>query len=162
MVRSGFFIGAMALAMGLAGCSGGQQGQEVQQETQGVEAGENPREANFKAIAKANKAIGDELKKPSPALDVIASNAKDLDELAQALPSWFPGATGPEPGIETEALPAIWEKPAEFQETAEKFATATAALQAAVGTGSIEAVKAAAGAAAANCKACHTNFRQKK
>ena len=123
---------------------------------------ENPRTAKFKAISKANKAIGQELKKDAPSMEVIAANTKTLDGLAQQLPTWFTGTTGPETNMETEALPTIWQKPAEFKAAADKFSTATAALNAAAINGDLAQVKAAAAVAAPTCKNCHQTFRQKK
>ncbi|MCX8475946.1 MAG: cytochrome c [Sphingomonas sp.] len=148
MVRALGSIVAVAALTLVAACSGG--------------SAENPREAKFKAIAKANKAIGEELKKDAPSVELVAANAKTLDGLARELPGWFPGATGPEPGIETEAKPDIWQKPTEFKAAAAKFAAATGVLQAAAATGDVAQVKAAAAGVGPACKGCHDSFRLKK
>jgi cytochrome c556 len=142
--------GLVALGM-IAACSGG-----------GSEASvENPRTAKFKAIAKANKAIGEELKKDGPAIDTIATNARALDDLAKELPGWFPGTSGPEAGMKSEAKSEIWQKPAEFKAAADKFAAATALLQAAAASGDIAQVKAASAGVGPTCKGCHETFRAK-
>ena len=144
----GSFAAVAALAV-LAACSSGA-------------SVENPREAKFKAIAKANKAIGEELKKDAPSVEAIAANAGTLDGLAKELPHWFPGTTGPTPGMETEAKPEIWQKTAEFKAAGEKFASATAALRGAAATGDLARIKAASDAIGPTCKGCHNSFREKK
>lgn len=125
-------------------------------------AAENPRTAEFKAIAKANKAIGEELKKDAPSIEAIAPHAALLDSQAKKLPGWFTGTSGPEPGIETEARPEIWQKPAEFRAASDRFAAATAALQTAIASGDAAQVKAAAALVPPTCKGCHDPFRLKK
>jgi cytochrome c556 len=142
---------AAILALGMvSACSGAAPGKE------------NPRTAKFKEIGKANKAIGEELKKDAPSMQVVAANADTLDAHARELPSWFPGTTGPEPGIKSEALPAIWERPAEFKTRAATFAAATAELKAAAATGDVAKARAAADAVRPTCKGCHDTFRLKK
>ena len=137
----GMTISVLALA---AGCSG---------------APLSPRHDKFEAIAKASKTIGDELKKDAPDLAVIKTNAQAIDDSAKALPGWFPGTTGPEPGIKTDAKPEIWQKPAEFKAAADKFAAAAAELRAAADAGEVAAIKTAAGALGPTCKGCHEQFR---
>jgi cytochrome c556 len=151
MIQTQLIVATIA-ALGLvSACSGGSPA-----------TAENPRTAKFKAIAKANKAIGEELKKAAPSMPAIMANAETLDVHARELPGWFPGTTGPEPGIETEARAAIWERPTEFKAAAHKFATATAALKSAAATGDLAQVRSAAAGIGPSCKSCHDSFRQKK
>lgn len=133
-------VGAALLGM-LAGCGA-----------------DSAREANFKQISKAKKAIDDELKKPAPAIEAIQANAKLIDTLAPQVPGWFPAGSG----TGTEALPAIWEKPAEFSKAAADFATAAHALQAAATAGDVAQITTAATSLGGTCKACHSKFREKK
>jgi cytochrome c556 len=120
------------------------------------------RRANFKQIAKANKAINDELKKPSPALDVIKTNARVIDGLAPKVPSWFPAGSGTEADPKSEALPAVWQQPGDFKKAAARLASTAHALQLASASGDLGKIKAAAPELGASCKACHDKFRAKK
>lgn len=120
---------------------------------------QSPRHDKFEAIGKASKAVGEELKKDSPDLAAIKSNAQTLDTSAKALPSWFPGTTGPEPGVKTDAKAEIWQKPAEFKAASDKFAAAAAALRAAADAGDLGAIKTAAAGLGPTCKGCHEKFR---
>lgn len=157
-------LGTIAVTASLAllsACSGG--GEETNSSGNGSAAAtENSRSAKFKEIAKNNKIIGDELKKDAPSVTAIASNVEALDALAKDLPNWFPGTEGPEADIKTEAKAEIWQQPAEFKAAADKFASATGALQAAVASGDVTEVQKAAGEVGPTCKGCHDQFRAKK
>ena len=120
------------------------------------------REKNFKQIAKANKTIQDELKKPAPDVAAIRSSTATLAGLAKQIPNWFPAGSGPQEGVKTEALPAIWEQGPKFSAAAARLAQTTAALDAAAAGGDLAAIRAAAPEVGASCKGCHDNFRKKK
>lgn len=144
MARMASSLAAIAILATVAGCSGEPR---------------SPRHDKFEAIGKSSKTIGAELKKDAPDIAVIKTEAASIDSAAKALPSWFPGTTGPEPGVKTEAKAEIWQKPAEFKAASGKFAAAAAALKAAADAGDIAAVKTAAAGLGPTCKGCHEKFR---
>jgi cytochrome c556 len=119
------------------------------------------RQDNYKQIGKANKAINDELRKPAPSIPVIQANAAVLATLAPRIPSWFPRGTGPEAGVKTAALPAIWQRIPEFQTDARNFAVAANNFRAAAASGDVNRVRAAFPAVGAACRSCHETFRAK-
>jgi cytochrome c556 len=119
------------------------------------------RQTNYKNIGKANKAINDELRKSAPSMAVIQQNAAVIDTLAPKVPRWFPKGTGPEAGIKTAALPAIWQRNAEFLTAAGNFASAAHNLRAAAGSGDVNGVRAATAALGQACRGCHEPFRAK-
>ncbi|MFQ3594675.1 MAG: cytochrome c [Sphingomonadaceae bacterium] len=119
------------------------------------------RQENFKAIGRANKAIQDELKRPRPSADVIRTNAAALERASQQIPRFFPAGSGPEAGVKTEALPAIWKNPAGFADAAEKNLAAARALKAAADSGDMARIRATAEALGPTCKTCHDQFRGK-
>lgn len=61
-----------------------------------------------------------------------------------------------------DALPAIWEKPAEFKAEQDKFFAAVDKLNATAQTGQLDAIKAAVGEVGASCKSCHDSYRRPK
>lgn len=61
-----------------------------------------------------------------------------------------------------DALPAIWQKPAEFKAEQDKFLAAVDKLNAAAQTGKVDDIKAAVGEVGASCKSCHDSFRRPK
>lgn len=142
-------LAAAALVMTMAGAAAAQEPTAVQKE----------RQAHFKQLGRTFKGTQDELKKPTPDLAVLKTDAKTIDDLAGQLPSWFPAGSGA--GGKTEALPAIWQKPAEFKLAAEKLANAAHTLNGAAQAGNVDGVKAAIPALGGACKNCHENFKAK-
>lgn len=119
------------------------------------------RQANFKAIARAFKTINDELKGSRPSVDLLRRAAAELAQASQRIPGGFPPGTGPEAGVKTEALAAIWTNRAGFTEAANRHIAAVKALEAAAQAGDIERIRAATQAVGPTCKNCHDSFRLK-
>ena len=78
------------------------------------------RHENFEAIGDAAKAVADQLKEAKPDVAKIQSAAATINGFAPKVESWFPAGSGPADGIKTEALQAIWDKPAEFKAEIDK------------------------------------------
>lgn len=117
------------------------------------------REANFKSMGKAMKALTDQLRAPTPDMAVIKASAAALSQAAPKVGGHFPKGSGPESGVKTHALPAIWEKPADFKAAVAKLQTGVKAMQAAAQSGNIDAVKAAVPGVGGACKGCHEQFK---
>src|SRR5579872_2392435 len=70
-----------------------------------------PRQDKLRDMGGALKAIDDELKKHSVDWDnVVLPNVQTLKDRSGYLLKWFPKGSGPESGVKTYALPAIWQK----------------------------------------------------
>lgn len=121
------------------------------------------RQAQFKSVGAAIKAVGDEVRKGEPSVAVIRTNATALHtRLTNAThPRNFPRGSGKQAGVTTEAGPAIWTKPAEFAAARKKALAATDALKKAAATGDIAKIRPAVAAVGAGCKGCHDSFRVK-
>ncbi len=121
------------------------------------------REQNLKDVADAMKALPTLAASPDTkpaaleAAQLIADTGRDM-------PGWFPEGSGPggEGITKTRALPAIWERKAEFDGHAKKMEEAGLALVAAVEAGDAAQVGELMKAAGGSCKACHTDFRAKE
>lgn len=120
------------------------------------------RVAHYKEIGRAAKAIEDELEQSRPDLATIISSSRLIEALANEIPGWFPPETGPQPGVRTEALPAIWQQSPLFKQRAAALAGAARGLAAAAGSGNVGAVHALATNVGEACRACHDTFRQRK
>lgn len=119
------------------------------------------RQNNFKAIARANKAIQDELRKDAPDIALITTSATVIDRLSRGVRQWFPNGTGPQSGIKTEASPAIWLRRREFEVSAANSARAAAGLKNAANARNLAQIRTAAAALGGTCKGCHDTFREK-
>jgi len=117
------------------------------------------RHAAYEKVGAAYKALGKALDTPS--LAAAAEPIATLKAQAAVLPTLFPPDSGPQSGQPTEALPAIWERPADFAAKMNGFTGAVDALDAAAATGNLAAAKAAAASLGKTCKACHDAFRKK-
>ncbi|WP_054440043.1 cytochrome c [Novosphingobium sp. ST904] len=120
------------------------------------------REANFKAIGKANKAAKSALEAASPDFATVAASATSIQTDAGKIVGLFPDGSGKESGEKTEALPTIWQKPAEFKAAADKLATAAGNLKVAADAKDAKAATLAMGEIGGACKGCHDTFREKK
>lgn len=119
------------------------------------------RQAEFKRIGAANKAIGDQLKEAAPSAEIVRTNAALLASLAPQVQTWFPVGSGPVAGEETAALPAIWERSEEFNLRAADFVRAANALEAVASAGDPTQIRAASESLGETCKSCHSVFRAK-
>lgn len=120
------------------------------------------REQSMKSLGGEMKAIGDAAKAGSITKDDATTRARKMAELAKQMNGWFPPGSGPEAGVKTRALPAIWQKPADFQAAMDKFGQETAKLVAAAETGNATAIAAAHAEVGKSCGGCHNPFREKQ
>lgn len=117
------------------------------------------RQAGYKKMGAAFKAINEELRKDAPDAKLIAANARIVNAQAAQVPKWFPKGSGPEAGFKTKAKPAIWAEPAKFASAGAKLQTEAAKLQSLSAAGDLDAVKAQVRAVGGTCKACHDPYR---
>jgi cytochrome c556 len=120
------------------------------------------RETSMKSLGKEMKAIGDGAKAGSITKEDATAHAKKIADLAGQMGTWFPAGTGPEAGVKTRALPAIWQKPDDFKAALDRFHQASAKLVAAAETGNASAIAAAHGEVGRSCGGCHNPFRLKE
>jgi len=85
--------------------------------------------------------------------------AHTMYEVSKVVPHIFP--EGSDFG-ETEALPVIWEKPADFKLAVAAFQAAALNLSKVSHGGDMQAFGQAFGQLGKACKGCHENFRKKK
>jgi len=118
------------------------------------------RQTQLKKFGKAFKAMNDELKSSSPDVAAIQAAAATLPVESAGMEDWFPAGSGPESGVKTDALPAIWENRADFDEKIVKFKAASDVLVAASATGDLTAIGDAFGMTGGTCKSCHDTYRK--
>lgn len=117
------------------------------------------RQGQLKKMGKAFKTISDQLKAGSPDLAQIQAASAAVPKESATMIDWFPEGTGPESGVETEALPVIWENKADFNLKVAALQDAAALLDSAAQTGDIAAIGAAFKTTGGTCKACHDKYR---
>lgn len=139
----------------LAACGGGAGGEAAADAPPEIAE----RQENFEAIGDAMKGIGQELETGNPDLVFIGEQATDMNARAKKVAGLFPEGSSVEDGFDTEALPAIWEKPAEFKKAHQNFVAASSTMITLAEEGDAAAVGAHMKELGGTCKACHDNFR---
>ena len=118
------------------------------------------RQANYKDMARASKAIGDQLKARNPSMVEIQTSARTLADHAPRILTWFPAAgSGPESGIRTRAKAEIWTNQEGFGEAAARFIATAEEFSIIAGTGDVAAIRAAQADLGPACRNCHDQFR---
>lgn len=118
------------------------------------------RQAGYKQMGAAFKAINDELKAGAPDTKAISVNAAKVRDLSTQVPNWFPKGSGPEAGVKTKAKADIWAEPAKFSAAAAALRTESAKLHTVAATGDVAAIRAQVRAVGASCGGCHKPFRE--
>jgi len=119
-----------------------------------------PRQDKLRDMGGALKAIDDELKKRTVDWDnVVLPNVQTLKDRSGYLLNWFPKGSGPESGVKTYALPAIWQKNDDFVKLGKAMQGETAKLAQVAASKEMDALRAQSLATGKACKACHDNYR---
>lgn len=117
------------------------------------------RQAGFKKMGAALKALNDQMKAASPDPAVLARASAAISAGADAQKDWFPSGSGPESGIETDALPNIWTDRTRFDALTAKLVEEARLLGERVNAGDTAALAAQVKAVGAACSSCHRSFR---
>jgi cytochrome c556 len=119
-----------------------------------------PRQDKLRDMGGALKAINDEIKKGRLDWDnTILPNVQTIKDRSGYLLNWFPKGSGPESGVKTYALPAIWQKNDDFVKLGKAMQAETLKLDQVAATRNGDALKAQVLATGKACKACHDNYR---
>jgi cytochrome c556 len=149
---------ALALTAGLAAGAAFAQDPAAAPATPGGKA-VLARQAHYKELNGAFRAINEQLRADAPDKAAIAANAGKMKALAADLPGWFPKGSGPEAGVKTAAKAEIWTDAEGFAAAVTKLQADTAKLADVATGGDLEALKAQARATGGACKACHDKYR---
>jgi len=119
-----------------------------------------PRQDKLRDMGGALKAIDDELKKRTVDWDnVVLPNTQTIKDRSGYLLNWFPKGSGPESGVKTYALPAIWQKNDDFVKLGKAMQAEAAKFAQVAGTRNPDALRAESMALGKACKACHDDYR---
>ena len=117
------------------------------------------RQAGFKKMGAAMKALNEQLKSNAPAKNVIVAAAQTIAPTAREQAKLFPAGSGPAAGIKTDALPNIWTDRGTFDAQMNKLLVESARLVTVTNGGDMNAIRAQAKATGAVCAGCHRQFR---
>ena len=118
------------------------------------------RQATMEANAKHVGAIKFILTEEPTLIKHVAFHARAIAGAAEHAPEMFPQGSTQAP---TDALPAIWEKPDQFRQAAERAHGLAEKLAETAEGGDVQATQAAFGALGKEgCGGCHETFRKKE
>lgn len=117
------------------------------------------RQAGFKKMGAAMKALNEQLKSGAPAKGPVAAYAQTIAATAREQGRLFPAGSGPTAGIKTDALANIWTDRATFDAQMTKLVAESGKLAAVTGGNDMDAIRAQAKATGAICAGCHRQFR---
>lgn len=117
------------------------------------------RQAGFKKMGAAMKALNDQLKSDAPEKATMVGAAQTILAVAHEQGTLFPAGSDIAAGVKTDALPSIWSDRGTFDEQMSKLVGEADKLVAATSGGDITAIRAQARATGAVCGGCHRQFR---
>jgi cytochrome c556 len=151
-------VGRVALAAALLSCLGFTLVEAASPQAAQIK----PRQDKLRDMGGALKAITDELKKPKVDWDnVIIPNTQTIKDRSAYLLNWFPKGSGPEAGVKTYALPAIWQKQDDFTKLGKAAQAEAIKLDQVSNSKNLDALKTEAVTMGKACKACHDDYRSK-
>lgn len=118
------------------------------------------RQAGFKKMGGAMKALNAQIKSGTPDKAAMAAAAATILDTARGQGALFPPNSGASAGIKTDALPAIWANKAKFDGSMTALVGEAGKLVATVHAGNDAAIAAQTKAVGDTCKSCHQQFRQ--
>lgn len=117
------------------------------------------RQAGYKQMGAAFKAVNDELKKDAPSLPLVATSAKTINGISKKIPGWFPKGSGPSSGIKMRAKAEIWTDWKTFAAADKTLQAESAKLEKLAKAGDLAGVKGQVRALGGACGGCHKPFR---
>lgn len=117
------------------------------------------RRSGFKKMGAAMKSIAEQLKTDAPDLAKMTAAAQAVDAGAQHQPGWFPVGSGPESGLETDALPHIWKDTSKFAALSKELTIESGKLTTVMAGKDVAAIRTQFKALSDVCSTCHKSFR---
>lgn len=152
--------GALLLALaGLAKLSSGQAAAAAPADAAAAQIVIETRQAGFKKMGAAMKSIVEQSKTDAPDKARMAAAAQVIDSYTADISGWFPAGSGPEAGVDTDALPYIWEARAKFDSITGQLGPEAKNLQTALSGDDLAAIRAQVKTLSGVCSTCHRSYR---
>lgn len=117
------------------------------------------RQQGFKKMGASMKALVEQLKSATPDTAKMTAAVQSIAAGSPEIAHWFPVGSGPEAGVDTDALPHIWEDRAKFDSLATRLIPETKILVTTVSGNDMAAIRTQMKAVADICSTCHKSFR---
>ncbi|MHB1869982.1 MAG: c-type cytochrome [Steroidobacteraceae bacterium] len=117
------------------------------------------RQEHLRTMGRLAKSLRDQIWRSHPNWNVVVNDANEIEQLASALPRWFPAGSGKGHGIKTRASAAIWAKPQEFAQAAQRLLKSSQDLAGAAARHDRRALALRSRELGRTCGSCHREFR---
>lgn len=117
------------------------------------------RRSGFKKMGAAMKSIAAELKTDAPDVAKMTTAAQAVSAGAKEQPNWFPTGSGPESGLDTDALPHIWKDTAKFSSLSSQLGVEAGNFSAALSGKDVATIRTQFKVLSDVCATCHKSFR---
>ena len=117
------------------------------------------RQRHFHELSRTAHALRDQIDRSHPNWAAVTADARRIDRLASALPSWFPAGSGKGHGVETRARTVIWTHPLQFARFARQLLRRAQDLKESIDSRDLRAVRLRARRLGQSCGSCHRRFR---
>lgn len=117
------------------------------------------RVSHFKTLGRTAKSLRDQIWRSHPNWNVVADDARQIERLAAALPSWFPAGSGKGHGIRTRTSAAIWSQPQLFARAAQRLLNRAKDVDQAAASRNLQTLRMRTRALGQACASCHRRFR---
>ncbi len=151
MNRTLFAAGVVLLAIGSATASEGS--------APSVQDVITTRQSGFKKMGAAMKSIAEQLKTSAPDLAKMTAAAQVIGAGTREQPNWFPSGSGPESGVDTDALPYIWKDSSKFTALSGQLSIESGHLTTAMASKDVAVIRTQFKILADVCSSCHKSFR---
>jgi cytochrome c556 len=116
------------------------------------------RKQGMKSTGAALKTVRDQLRRSETDMTAVTQGAAQMHKSAEQMAQWFPPGSGPEAGVKTGALPAIWSDAATFEKKRQDFLAAAGKFTEVAAGGDKKSIIAAVAPLNRTCKGCHDMF----
>ena len=120
------------------------------------------RRSVMKAMAGHAGAIVGVVKGEVSFVNQVGAQAEGIHAMSMLIPSLFPKGTSEDSGLDTKALPKIWDDWSGFQAAAKKLQDESAKLVEVAKSGDVMAIGAQFGNVGKACGGCHKPYRAEK
>jgi cytochrome c556 len=158
-VNSACARGALLALAGLLTLSAGSAGASDPESASSPRILIETRQAGFKKMGAAMKAIVAQLKSDAPDTAQMSAAAQVIASGAETALHWFPPGSGAEAGADTDALPYIWQERAKFDTLANRLIAESKTLTTAMSGKDLAAIKSQVKSTSEVCSTCHHSFR---
>ena len=117
------------------------------------------RKEHFRDLGRQSKYLRDQIDRSHPNWNRVMLDTNRIEQLAAALPNWFPAGSGKGHGVGTRARRKIWTRPQAFARAAQNLLNSAQNLRRDATGHDLRALRLDTRVLGRACDSCHRSFR---